>query len=197
MYPIPVVHGMTVGELAQMANGEGWLENSVVCDLSVITVENYTRTTRYDLPVAPSPNLPNYRSIMLYPSLCYFEATKVSVGRNTPYPFQQYGSPNIEGYSYNFTPEIKDAKPHYGVLLTSISEDVLWDMGISLDYLIDAYERMGKPADFLNSFFEKLIGVDYVRDMILQGKSAQEIESMWEDDVEKFKQEREKYLIYK
>jgi Uncharacterized protein conserved in bacteria len=203
--PIPVVHGMTLGELALMVNGEHWLPEHHKCPLTVVKCLNYTHRTKYRLPVAPSPNLPNMKSIYLYPSLCYFEATPVSVGRGTTLPFQIYGHPDMKGYPYSFTPASRPGaknppllgKRCYGKNLSSINETVIYKKGIDLSYLIDAYKKMKMKDKFFTPFFEKLIGVDYVRSMIEEGKSAQKIEAKWQDDVKKFKHQRQPYLLYK
>ena len=202
--PIPVVHGMTLGELAQMVNGERWLPKSRVCDLTVIPCKNYTHQTMYELPIAPSPNLPNMKSIYLYPSICYFEATPVSLGRGTDKPFQVYGHPNMKGYDYSFTPRSVSGakyppqlnKKCYGVDLTSLSDKEIWEKGIDLSYVIDAYRNLNLDDHFFRSFFELLIGTDKVRKMIKAGKSAEEIKATWKDDVEKFKVQRRPYLLY-
>ncbi len=203
--PIPVVHGMTLGELALMVNGEHWLPEHHKCPLTVVKCLNYTHRTKYRLPVAPSPNLPNMKSIYLYPSLCYFEATPVSVGRGTTLPFQIYGHPDMKGYPYSFTPASRPGaknppllgKRCYGKNLSSINETVIYKKGVDLSYLIDAYKKMKMKDKFFTPFFEKLIGVDYVRSMIEEGKSAQQIEAKWQDDVKKFKHQRQPYLLYK
>lgn len=202
--PVPVVYGMTLGELALMVNGEHWLPDSHVCDVTVIPCRNYTHQTRYVLPVPPSPNLPNMKSIYLYPSTCYFEATPVSLGRGTDKPFQIYGHPNMKGYNFSFTPRsIPGAKnpPQlgrlcFGVDLSNKTDKEICQEGIDLTYLIDAYKNMNLDDFFFNSFFEKLIGVDYVKKMIKEGKSADEIKSMWKSDVEQFKILRKPYLLY-
>lgn len=202
--PIPVVHGMTLGELARMVNGEGWLPEGRTCDLTVIPCRNYTHQTMYRLPIPPSPNLPNMKSIYLYPSICYFEATPVSLGRGTDKPFQVYGHPDMKGYSYSFTPRsVPGAKnpPQldklcHGVDLSNLTDEEIWKRGIDLSYLIDAYRNLNMGDKFFTSFFEKLIGVGYVRTMIEAGKTADEIKAMWKDDVEKFKVQRKKYLLY-
>lgn len=202
--PIPVVHGMTLGELALMTNGERWLPASRVCDVTVIPCKNYTHQTRYRLPIPPSPNLPDMKSVYLYPSTCYFEATPVSLGRGTDKPFQVYGHPNMKGYDFSFTPRsIAGAKnpPQldrlcYGVDLSGKTDEEIWEKGIDLSYLIDAYRNMNLDDHFFRSFFELLIGTDYVRKMIMEGKSADEIKAMWKDDVEKFKEQRKPYLLY-
>jgi len=202
--PIPVVHGMTLGELALMVNGERWLPESRVCDVTVIKCKNYTHKTLYEVPLPPSPNLPNMKSIYLYPSTCLFEATPVSLGRGTEFPFQVYGHPNMKGYSFTFTPRsIPGAKnpPQlnrlcYGVDLRNVPDEKIFEKGFDLTYIIDAYNNLNLDDHFFRSFFEKLVGVDYIRKMIKEGKSADEIKLMWKDDVEKFKKQRAPYLLY-
>lgn len=203
--PIPVVHGMTLGELALMVNGEGWLPQGRACDVTVIPCQNYTHQTMYRLPIPPSPNLPDMKSVYLYPSTCYFEATPVSLGRGTDKPFQVYGHPDMKGYDFSFTPRsVPGAKnpPQlnklcHGADLSGMSDEEIWKRGIDLTYLIDAYRNLNIGNKFFTSFFEKLIGVDYVRPMILKGKTAEEIKACWQEDVEKFKIQRKPYLLYK
>lgn len=202
--PIPIVHGMTLGELALMVNGERWLPASRICDITVIKCKNYTHQTMYELPIPPSPNLPNMKAVYLYPSTCYFEATPVSLGRGTRLPFQIYGHPNMLGYDYTFTPQsIPGAKnpPQlnricHGVNLSELSNEEIWKKGVDLSYLIDAYRNLNMDDYFFRPFFELLTGRDYVRKMIKQGKNADEIKAMWKEDVEKFKIQRKPYLIY-
>lgn len=202
--PIPTVHGMTLGELALMVNGERWLPASRTCDVTVIKCKNYTHQTLYRLPIPPSPNLPNMTSIYLYPSICYFEATPVSLGRGTDKPFQIYGHPNMKGYKFEFTPQsVSGAKnpPQlnrlcHGVDLSGLSDEEIWKKGIDLSYVIDAYKNLNLDDHFFRPFFELLIGTDYVRRMIKEGKTADEIKAMWKDDVEKFKIQRKPYLLY-
>lgn len=202
--PITVVHGMTLGEIANMANGEGWLKDGKKVPLTVIKCKNYTHQTRYELPVAPSPNLPNMHSIYLYPSTCYFEATPVSLGRGTDKPFQVYGHPDMKGYSFSFTPRSIDGAKNppqldklcHGVDLTGIPDDEIIARGINLEYVIDAYNNLGIGDKFFTSFFEKLIGNGEIRKMIEEGKSADEIKATWKGDVEKFKKQRKPYLLY-
>lgn len=202
--PIPIVHGMTLGELALMVNGERWLPASRICDITVIKCKNYTHQTMYELPIPPSPNLPNMKAVYLYPSTCYFEATPVSLGRGTQLPFQIYGHPNMLGYDYTFTPQsIPGAKnpPQlnricHGVNLSELSNEEIWKKGVDLSYLIDAYRNLNMDDYFFRPFFELLTGRDYVRKMIKQGKNADEIKAMWKEDVEKFKIQRKLYLIY-
>lgn len=203
--PIPIVHGMTLGELARMINGERWLKSGKICKLTVIPCKNYTHQTRYDLPIAPSPNLPNMKSVYLYPSLCYFEATPVSLGRGTDKPFQIFGHPAMKGYDFSFTPESRPGAKNppqlgqtcYGRDLSQLEDSDIWARKIDLSYLIEAYNSVNMCDKFFTSFFEKLVGVDYVREMIEQGKTAAEISQMWQGDVEKFKKQRRKYLLYK
>lgn len=208
--PIPVVHGLTLGEMAQMINGEGWLEDKREVPLTVVPCENYTHTTRYALPIPPSPNLPTMRSIYLYPSICYFEATPVSLGRGTDKPFEIYGHPKMTGRTFTFTPESRPGAKEppqkgnkcYGVDLSELDCEEIIAQGINLEYLIDAYRDVTKHAttdkdkQFFTSFFEKLIGDPSIRQMIQDGKSAEEIKATWADDVEAFKKQRRPYLLY-
>ena len=203
--PIPTVHGMTLGELAGMINGEKWLKDGIQCDIKVIKCRNYTHASMYELPVKPSPNLPDMRSIYLYPSICYFEATPVSLGRGTTEAFQMYGHPNMKGYKFSFTPKsIPGAKfpPQlnrecYGVdLRTEPSIEEINKAGINLEYVIDAYTNLNLDDHFFRSFFELLSGQGYIRKMIKEGKSAAEIKAMWAGDVAKFKEQRRPYLLY-
>ncbi len=202
--PIPVVHGMTLGELALMINGEGWLPESRICDVTIVKCKNYTHQTLYQLPIAPSPNLPDMKAIYLYPSTCLFEATPVSLGRGTSFPFEVYGHPNMKGYTFSFTPRsIEGAKnpPQlnrlcYGVDLRNVPDEEIFKNGFDLSYVIDAYGNLNLDDHFFRPFFEKLVGVDYIRKMIIDGKSAQEIKEMWKGDVAKFKEQRTPYLLY-
>jgi uncharacterized protein YbbC (DUF1343 family) len=203
--PIPVVYGMTLGELANMANEKGWLEGGVHCSLAVVKCKNYTHAKHYKLPVKPSPNLPNMRAVYLYPSLCYFEATKVSLGRGTDFPFQVYGSPEMKGFSFSFTPRSVPGAKNPPLLdkecfgedlrLYPLTQEVN-NRGIDLTYLINAYNASGKGDEFFSGWFEKLIGQRYVREMIEEGKSADEIKQRWSADDEQFIKERRPYLLY-
>ncbi len=202
--PVPVVHGMTLGELALMINGEKWLPQGRTCDVTVIPCENYTHQTRYELPIAPSPNLPNIQSIYLYPSTCLFEGTVMSLGRGTSFPFQAYGHPKFKGSNFSFTPRsVPGAKNPplinqkcYGVDLRNVSHEYIWENGFDLSYVIDGYKNLGMGNKFFTAFFEKLVGVDYIRQDIIAGKSAKEIKDKWFCDVVKFKQQRKPYLLY-
>ncbi len=204
LLPIPVVHGMTLGELARMINGEGWLTNGRQCRLKVIPCAHYTRRSLYRLPSAPSPNLPNMQAVYLYPSLCLFEGTVVSLGRGTDKPFQVYGHPLMEGGPYSFTPRSISAAKNppqcdklcHGFDLSTMPQDSIRKRGLDLTYVIDAYRRLNMGDRFFTSFFERLIGVDYVRRMIEQGCSADEIRACWQEDVERFKEQRKPYLLY-
>lgn len=203
--PIPVMHGMTLGELATMANGEGWLREGRQAKLTVIRCSGYTHSTRYRLPIAPSPNLPTMLSVYLYPSLCYFEATDVSIGRGTEMPFEVYGHPLFKDCDFAFTPQSKPGaknppqlgKRCHGVDLRNLSEENVIAAGINLEYLIDAYNRIGRGnKKFLTAFFEKLIGSNKIRPMIESGCTAEEIKATWAEDVAKFKRQRRPYLLY-
>ena len=212
--PIPVVHGLTLGELALMVNGEKWLNNGAIVPLHVVKCKNYTHQTRYVLPVAPSPNLRTMRSIYLYPSICYFEGTSVSLGRGTDAPFEIYGHPDMKGCDFEFTPRSVEGaknpplldKKCYGRDLRNIDDEAIIAKGLTLEYLIDAYRCMNVPVDefFDNGykyagakvFFEKLIGDENIRGMIEKGMSAEEIKATWADDVEAFKAQRKPYLLY-
>ena len=202
--PIPVVHGMTLGELARMANGEGWLPQGRRCRLTVVPCQGYTHATEYRLPVPPSPNLPDMRSVYLYASLCPFEGTPVSLGRGTAHPFQMYGHPAMKGCSFSFTPHsIPGAKNPplkdqlcYGVDLSVLSEAEARATGFDLKYVVDAYRRTGLGEDCLRPFFDLLMGTDRVRKLILEGRTADEIRSTWAAEVEAFKERRRPYLLY-
>ncbi len=202
--PIPTVHGLTLGEIALMTNGEGWLTDGRQCNVEVIPCENYTHQTLYELPIPPSPNLPDMKSVYLYPSTCYFEATPVSLGRGTDKPFKVYGHPNMTGYSFSFTPRSMPGAKHppqmdkkcWGVDLSNIPNKEIWANGVDFSYVIDAYNNLNLGDHFFRPFFEKLVGVDYVRKMIKEGKSAAEIKAMWAGDVAAFKEQRRPYLLY-
>lgn len=203
--PIPVVHGMTLAELALMINGEGWLPEGRVCDLEVVACQNYTHQTRYELPIAPSPNLPNIHSIYLYPSTCLFEGTPVSLGRGTDFPFEAYGHPDYKEGAFSFTPRSVPGaknppllnKKCYGVDLRNVPNETIWENGFDLSYVIDAYNNLKIGEKFFTPFFEKLVGVDYIRKDIMAGKTAEEIKEKWFCDVAKFKEQRRPYLLYK
>lgn len=200
--PIPVVHGLTMGEIAVMAIGEGWAKSA---DVEVIKCKNYTHQSRYTLPIAPSPNLKSQHAIYLYPSTCLFEGTACSLGRGTDTPFEMYGHPTMQGCDYTFTPRsVAGAKNPplkdqlcYGVDLRGIDDEQIISEGFNLEYIIDAYRRTNLGEKFFTRFFELLVGVDYIREMIIDGCSAEQIASRWQSDVEQFKTLRRKYLLYK
>lgn len=203
--PITTVHGMTLGELALMINGEKWLENGT-CDLTVIPCLNYTHSTRYSLILPPSPNIKDMRAVYLYSSTCYFEGTVVSLGRGTQFPFETYGHPAMTGYSFSFVPRsIPGAKsPQFleeechGIDLRRKPLRDIWAEKINIEYVIDAYRNLNMGDKFFgkNNFFELLAGVDWFRSMIENGSSAAEISARWASDIEDFKSRRAPYLLY-
>ena len=200
MHPIPVLHGMTIGEYAKMINGEKWLQNETQCELNVIPCENYKRTMFYDLLVKPSPNLPNAQSINLYASLCFFEGTNVSVGRGTEKQFQIYGSPYLNKGTFSFTPQPNEGakdptyngKLCYGEDLTKIQPV----KKLELKWLMKAYAETTDKSKFFNSFFTKLAGTKKLQEQIEKGISEAEIRSSWQKSLVEFKEMRSKYLIY-
>lgn len=203
MHPIPIAHGMTIGEYAKMINGEKWLKNGVQCPLTVIPIENYTHQMAYSLPIKPSPNLPNDQSIALYPSLCFFEGTNVSVGRGTNKQFQIFGSPELDKnyFDFSFTPQPNEGAktpPQQGKLCygTDLSQSIV-KPGLNLQYLIDAYTHTANKSKFFNSFFVKLAGTSKLQEQIEKGLSENEIKASWTKGLNDFKQVREKYLLYK
>ena len=215
MFPIPITHGMTMGELAQMYNGEGWLANKQKCKITIVTVANYAHKMDYVLPVAPSPNLNTQQSIRLYPSLCLFEGTIISQGRGTHSPFSVLGNPALKDkYSFSFKPvSIKGMaetplfqnQECYGVDLRKYDTAELREKGkINLSWLIELYKAYPDKAKFFDSKqsnqignFDKLAGTSQLREQIVAGKTEQEIRKTWEDGLTEFKKMRSKYLLYK
>ena len=202
MHPIPVVHGLTVGELAQMINGEKWLKGGLTCDLEVIPIANWDHQTSYNLPVKPSPNLPNDLSIRLYPSTCFFEGSIISLGRGTHFPFQVYGYPSKNFGAFTFTPvSIPGMSKNptlqdqlcYGVDLRN--EPLTHQF--TLKYVIDALKKSGKGEAFFKGYFNTLAGTDELKKQLLAGKSEEEIKESWEADITAYKKMRANYLIYK
>tara|TARA_B100001057_G_scaffold112718_1_gene110879 strand:+ start:8138 stop:9355 length:1218 start_codon:yes stop_codon:yes gene_type:complete len=202
MHPVPIVHGMTIGEFAKMINGEGWLGGELKCDLTVVPVMNYSRKTAYSLPIKPSPNLPNDKAINLYPSLCLFEGTNVSVGRGTEMQFQIFGSPylNTKDYKYKFIPisnfGAKNPKFKNKVCYGENLENNKNLNKVNLSWIINAYEKTSDKSMFFNSFFTKLAGQGKLQHQIENGYSISEIRSSWEEKLILFKKNRLKYLIY-
>jgi uncharacterized protein YbbC (DUF1343 family) len=205
MQPIPVIHGMTVGEYATMLIGEKWLK-SAAPELIVVPCKNYTHKSLYALPVSPSPNLKNMAAIYLYPSLCFFEGTQVSLGRGTDKPFQQFGHPSLKGYNYSFTPvsmpgatdpPLKNKKC-YGKLVAANEVDALKavDGKLQIKWLLDVYRDYPEKSKFFISYFEKLTGTATFRKQIEQNMSEADIRKSWEPGLNKFKLVRKKYLLY-
>ncbi|MFW5820265.1 MAG: exo-beta-N-acetylmuramidase NamZ domain-containing protein [Bacteroidota bacterium] len=204
MHPVPVVYGMTIGEYAGMINGEKWLNKGLQCDLKVIECENYCHSSIYNPPVKPSPNLPNYLSVKLYPSLCFFEGTAISVGRGTEFPFQVFGHPDLETGEFYFTPESKPGaavnpklkgEKCRGVDLRDFEKPESISK-INLEYLLLAYQNYPEKEEFFNSYFNLLSGNEELKNQIVEGKTANEIRISWKKDIEKFMKIREKYLLY-
>lgn len=203
--PIPLLHGLTVGELASMINGEGWLktgENS--CKLEVVTMLNWKHSDPYWLPVKPSPNLPNDQAVRLYPSLCFFEATSFSVGRGTYHPFQVIGYPDKKFGDFSFTPTslpgfdthpIQKDKVCYGINL----QEYPFEGGLTLKFVLYFYDKCGKNASFFFSrakWFDLLAGTDQLRKQIIAGMNEEEIRETWKEDLDNYKEMRKKYLLY-
>jgi len=204
MHPVPILYGMTIGEYANMINGEGWLKGDLKTDLTVIPLRNYRHDKAYYLPIKPSPNLPNELAIFLYPSLALFEGTSFSVGRGTNMQFQVYGDPHYQGGYFSFIPYAQEGAKHpkhekqicHGVDLRSTYINL--HQGLDLSYLIDAYKHdPNKKRFFLkNLFFDKLAGSDHLRKQIEAGLTEAQIKQSWEDGLHQFKQIREHYLLY-
>jgi uncharacterized protein YbbC (DUF1343 family) len=205
LHPVPIVHGMTIGEYAGMVNGEGWLKGGIKCDLSVIKCKNYDHKTYYDLPVKPSPNLPNQNSVYLYPSICFFEGTNLSLGRGTAFPFQVYGSPKLPDRGFSFTPEsVSGAKnpPLLGIkcfgtdLRFALNKKMVPKPYINLGWVIEAYNDFPEKDKFFTSYFDVLAGGPGLREQIVNGMSASEIKDSWKAGLDKFAVTRKKYLLY-
>jgi uncharacterized protein YbbC (DUF1343 family) len=204
MHPIPLVHGMTIGEYAKMINGEGWLNNAVKCDITIIELENYTHDTSYSLPIRPSPNLPNDQSIVLYPSLGLFEGTNINAGRGTEFQFQRYGAPFLDEtyYTFTYTP-----KPNFGSKYPKHKNEICYGVDLSqinaerrftLQYIIDAYTNASDESKIFNTYnFTTHAGTEKLQQQIEAGLSENEIRNSWAEDLNNFKKIRAKYLIYK
>lgn len=207
MHPVPIVHGMTIAEYAQMINGENWLKDSLICDLSYVPCYNYTHDSLYELPVNPSPNLQNMLAVYLYPSLGFFEGTSLSVGRGTEFPFQVFGGPDLENVEFTFTPKSVDGASKnpknqnqkcFGIDLRSINiQDLIHQKKINLEWILFAYQNVKNKKDFFNTFFYNISGNNQLKDQIIQGQSDAEIRESWQSDLDTFKEKRKKYLIYK
>lgn len=205
MHPVPVVHGMTIGEYAEMINGESWLNGGIHCDLKVVRMKNYDHSRKYQLPVKPSPNLPNMLSVYLYPSLCFFEGTAISVGRGTLFPFQQIGHPSLKTYNYFFIPKSMvgatdpklEGQECFGYFFNADTvEKWLENPRINLDWLLEFYAAFEDKDEFFNSYFNLLAGNTELKKAIIAGKTADEIRKSWQKDLKEFKLIRKKYLLY-
>jgi uncharacterized protein YbbC (DUF1343 family) len=206
LHPVPVVYGMTIGEYALMINGEYWLADSLQCDLTIVPCANYTHTLYYTLPVPPSPNLPDMRSVYFYPSTCFFEGTVISEGRGTNFPFQLIGHPDFSDHSFSFIPKSMpgyslnpkfNGKVCYGIDLRKKSIDSLRNLRIlDLQYLKTFYDDLSIGDAFFTGYFDQLAGNNKLRNQIMMGLSPEEIRNSWEDDIEAFKKIRAKYLLY-
>ena len=205
MHPVPVVYGMTIGEYAGMINGEGWLKDSVTCDLTVIPCEGWSREQPVALPYAPSPNLPDSVSIMLYPSTCFFEGTVINEGRGTLHPFQVFGHPSLKGMPYSYVPRpIKGMSMQskckgqtcYGMDLRGEYYTILKMKRLNLAWLLQAYQEYKGKEPFFNALFNKLVGNDKVQRQLKEGATEEEIRAGWQDEVAGFMKVRERYLIY-
>jgi uncharacterized protein YbbC (DUF1343 family) len=201
MHPIPIAHGLTVGELAQMINGEGWLANKLRCDIEIVNVENWKHTDEYALPVGPSPNLPNNHAIRLYPSICLFEGTVISLGRGTPFPFQVLGNPELKDMPFTFTPvTIKGVAvkpPHenklcYGIDLRTEAPE----RKINLTYLFMMYNAYPDKENFFIPYFDILAGTPTLKQQIKDGLTEDQIRESWKNDLDAYKEIRKKYLLY-
>lgn len=201
MHPIPIVHGLTVGELAQMINGEGWLEGGKKCDVEIIKIKNWTHADEYSLPVRPSPNLPNDQAIKLYPSICLFEGTVISVGRGTQIPFQILGNPELKEMPFKFTPVsikgMSTTPPHenklcYGIDLRSVHVERKLD----LKYLLNLYQAYPDKEKFFIASFDRLAGNTILKQQIKDGLTEAQIKETWKVDLDIFKAKRKQYLLY-
>jgi uncharacterized protein YbbC (DUF1343 family) len=202
MHPVPVVHGLTIGEYAKMINGEGWLAQNASCELTILPLQDYSSQKTYNLPIKPSPNLPNAKAINLYPSLCFFEGTNVNAGRGTNHQFQVYGSPFLDAsvFDFEFTPKSSNGAKYpkhedelcYGKDLQNHSNlDSL-----NLDWLLQAYLHTQDQSLFFNDFFNKLAGNSSLQEQIQKGKTAEKIRESWQTDLEAYKVKIKPYLLY-
>lgn len=206
MHPVPVVYGMTIGEYAKMVNGEKWLNDGISCDLSIIKLKNYKRNMLVKLPIKPSPNLPNWESVYLYPSLCFFEGTVISAGRGTDFPFQIYGHPDLKLGSFNFTPTPNvgskypklEGKHCNGQNLSGYAHNFKNNnVGLNLSWLIETYKTLNNDSIVMfNNYFNTLAGNKELKQQIIDGWSEEKIKESWQQGLNDFKAIRKKYLIY-
>ena len=205
LHPVPLVYGLTIGEYATMVNGEGWLGENIKCDLTVIRLKNYKHSSRYALPVKPSPNLPDMASVYLYPSLCLFEGTVISVGRGTIMPFKVFGHPDLPDEGFSFKPlSIKGVSDHppsegktcFGKDLTEDANTISNNGYIELSWLIDCYDSLKNKEPFFNDFFSKLAGTTELRKQIEAGNTPEQIRKSWKQGLNKYQLIRKKYLLY-
>ncbi len=201
MHPIPLVYGMTIGEYAKMVNGEKWLKDGVKCDITVMQLKNYTHDSEYNLPIRPSPNLPNSKSINLYPSLGFFEGTIINAGRGTEFQFQRYGAPFFPKSKFSYTPQ-----SNFGSKTPKFKDELCYGVDLSkteklsivnLEWIIDAFNKTPKDKEFFGKTFTVHAGNLKLQKQIEAGMTASEIRATWQNDIEKFKRIRSKYLIYK
>jgi len=202
MHPVPIVYGLTIGEYAQMINGEQWLKNQVKCELKVVPLKHYNPQNPYELPIKPSPNLPNAQAVNLYPSLCFFEGTNVNAGRGTSTPFQVFGSPflNQEKYNFKYVP-----KPNLGSKYPKHQTEICYGMDLTkhhilseihLGWLIEAYQNTSNQDQFFNSFFTKLAGNTQLQKQIEQGMNSADIKATWQKKLNDFKKLKSQYHLY-
>ena len=201
MHAIPIAHGLTVGELSQMINGEGWLTGKLKCDVEIIKLKNWKHTDEYVLPVRPSPNLPNNQAVKLYPSICLFEGTVISLGRGTPFPFQVLGNPELKNMDYQFTPVtikgVANNPPHENKLCYGIDlRNVPVERKIDLSYLFTMYKAYPDKEKFFLPYFDILAGTTALKQQIKDGLTEDQIRETWKNDLDKYKEMRKKYLLY-
>jgi uncharacterized protein YbbC (DUF1343 family) len=201
MHPIPIAHGLTVGELAQMINGEGWLTNKLQCNIEIVKVKNWKHADAYALPVGPSPNLPNNQAIRLYPSICLFEGTVISLGRGTTFPFQVLGNPELKNMPFTFTPvTIKGVAvkpPHENKLCYGIDlRNEIPERKINLNYLFTMYKAYPNKGKFFIPYFDILAGTKTLKQQIKDGLTEEQIRESWKKDLDAYKEMRKKYLLY-
>jgi uncharacterized protein YbbC (DUF1343 family) len=201
MHPIPIVHGLTVGELAQMINGESWLDKGLKCDVEIIPVHNWTHNSFYSLPVKPSPNLPNDQAVKLYPSLCLFEGTVISVGRGTETPFLMIGHPAFKDLPFEFTPKaipgMSNTPPHEGKICYGLDLSTVGvQPRLNLQYLLDFYNKYPEKDSFFTSYFNTLAGTPELQKQIRAGLTESAIRATWQADLQKYREMRKKYLLY-